>query len=303
MYSTLGANSSTNNTNQKTKSATKSGPNVMKMSSSWLSPEDRKRNKKKNQMRLKHSANKRRAANKLRRYGRAFRIAVPSCIIFYYFMAIWIVNPRIHDIPIRLLNIISTVLAVMTLWAYYATALHKHKSAYNPQFPLGTRPWRQCTECKVIHVLRSHHCSKCDLCVTRLDHHCIFVHNCIGKGNHRHFFQFIFYLIIAIWTYYNLTQLAYFSEDNFLTRFIMERFLIWVCYLVTVLLVLLLVSQFYDARKNRTYLERKFNIDVASYDKGSTLSNLADIWSDNVILWFLPISERHCKLLCCNSFS
>lgn len=302
MYLNLAAKSSTNNTNHKSNSATKSNPGIMKMSS-WVTPEERKRNKQLNQIRAKQNANKKRANEKLRRYGRAFRVFVPGIITFYYCMAVWVVNPRIQDIPTKLLNILSTVSAAMTLWAYYATALHRHKSAYNPQFPLGTRPWRQCSECKAIHILRSHHCSKCKICVTRLDHHCIFVHNCIGKGNHRHFFQFIFYLLCSIWMYYNLIKFANFSGDSLFTRFIAERFLIWQCYLVTAMLFALLFSQYYDARINRTYLERKYKIDVSKYNKGSICSNLADIWSDNVLLWFLPISERQYKLLCCNSFS
>lgn len=57
--------------------------------------------------------------------------------------------------------------------------------------------YRFCKKCQYMRPPRSHHCSVCGQCVMRMDHHCPWAGNCIGLKNHKYFFCFLFWTIMA----------------------------------------------------------------------------------------------------------
>ena len=71
---------------------------------------------------------------------------------------------------------------------------------------------RYCSICNSYTPPRSFHCSSCNTCILKRDHHCVFTSCCIGFFNHRFFFYFVFYLMIAtsLFAPFNL----YFVKNN-----------------------------------------------------------------------------------------
>ena len=56
----------------------------------------------------------------------------------------------------------------------------------------------RCEKCHKDRPLRAHHCRICKKCFMKMDHHCPWVFNCIGHGNHKIFFLFICYTLLAL---------------------------------------------------------------------------------------------------------
>lgn len=71
---------------------------------------------------------------------------------------------------------------------------------------------RYCAQCQTVTPPRSFHCPSCDICILKRDHHCIFTSCCVGFYNHRFFFYFVFYLMVAtiLCTPFNI----YFIKDK-----------------------------------------------------------------------------------------
>lgn len=54
-----------------------------------------------------------------------------------------------------------------------------------------------CKKCIAPKPPRTHHCSVCNTCMLKMDHHCPWLNNCIGHYNHRHFFQYMTFMVIG----------------------------------------------------------------------------------------------------------
>jgi len=246
--------------------------------------------------------------------GRVMNCVVPGIVLTFLYMAIFVVIPHLDgktlDTPHPRLKAFSCVLAFLTLWSYAEAAGYQHdpkkrRKSHSKKDPEGTETenaglldpeigftgglrleW--CNDCGRPKPARAHHCKKCQTCVLRMDHHCIFLGNCVGQGNHRHFYQFCIYIILCTFVYCCLTFGAAFSDatpgERFLLYFLLPGFCVFAGGLVTALTVV----QFWDAVNGRTYLERKFNIDVSKYRR-SKLGNLVTIFGPSPVYWFLPL--------------
>lgn len=58
-----------------------------------------------------------------------------------------------------------------------------------------------CISCRIRKPLRSKHCKICDICVAKFDHHCPWTNNCVGANNHRLFFIYLFFSLLAVGMY------------------------------------------------------------------------------------------------------
>ncbi|EJD37742.1 zf-DHHC-domain-containing protein [Auricularia subglabra TFB-10046 SS5] len=58
-----------------------------------------------------------------------------------------------------------------------------------------------CRRCGGRKPERAHHCRVCNRCVLKYDHHCPGINQCVGIYNERHFVLFMFYLVLATWSF------------------------------------------------------------------------------------------------------
>jgi len=56
---------------------------------------------------------------------------------------------------------------------------------------------KDCKNCKVPKIVRSHHCQICGYCVFKMDHHCPWINNCVGLNNHRYFILFLTHIFLG----------------------------------------------------------------------------------------------------------
>jgi len=169
-----------------------------------------------------------------------------------------------------------------------------------------------CHVCGVPRPERAHHCKVCGHCVLRMDHHCPWLSNCVGFKNHKFFILAVAYglLTSCIAFFSALPELtACFAqlvgvrrEDNLPNggQLNMQSPYIWVFMLFGVIACVLipLLGAMFSAHiclgfRNTTTIEGHFQSTVHPFDQGSSAENLAEIFGDVGIDWFLPIAPLH----------
>ncbi|KAI1725647.1 DHHC palmitoyltransferase domain-containing protein [Ditylenchus destructor] len=131
--------------------------------------------------------------------GRILICLVYGILTFMTFIVITLVLPyeNLHN-PLWYTSVLAVVaLYLMTNIVYHyikATATHPGTPAKSSELP-------QCRYCLNHKPERVHHCAICNECIVKMDHHCIWVNQCVGAQNHRHFFQFLTFLVTGCATY------------------------------------------------------------------------------------------------------
>uniref|UniRef100_A0A915D8K8 Palmitoyltransferase n=1 Tax=Ditylenchus dipsaci TaxID=166011 RepID=A0A915D8K8_9BILA len=81
---------------------------------------------------------------------------------------------------------------------YLPLSQSQHDAPGNPpkssQLPL-------CRHCQNHKPPGVHHCAICNECIVKMDHHCIWVNQCVGAKNHRHFLQFLAFIVTGCATF------------------------------------------------------------------------------------------------------
>ncbi|XP_059892458.1 palmitoyltransferase ZDHHC16B isoform X1 [Gadus macrocephalus] len=86
-------------------------------------------------------------------------------------------------------------LLVMVVFHYYkATTTHPGRP---PKDKSDVPAVSICKKCIVPKPARTHHCSICNTCILKMDHHCPWLNNCVGHLNHRYFYSFCLYMMLA----------------------------------------------------------------------------------------------------------
>ena len=159
-----------------------------------------------------------------------------------------------------------------------------------------------CRSCNIIRPDRCYHCKKCSKCILKRDHHCPWINNCIGYSNQKCYILFLIYFVIFQF-FISITTLNHFSFlksiDNFKTQYIL------IIYLFINLTLFLIISIFtlntlYLASINSTYIEYRYPPSLIKatkhvektnpFDLNSKIANLTQIFGNNLLTAFLPIS-------------
>ena len=121
---------------------------------------------------------------------------------------------------------------------------------------------RICSICDIYKPPRSKHCYICHRCVARFDHHCPLIGNCIGIKNHRLFYWFLFFEVIALITaiYINIDAVQTVNFQNIkgisqyaMTAYLLIGFLIVIAFSIYVTLLWILHT--FLILKNQTTYE------------------------------------------------
>ncbi|CAK8988486.1 unnamed protein product [Durusdinium trenchii] len=142
---------------------------------------------------------------------------------------------------------------------------------------------------------RAHYCSVMRRNVLRMDHYCLWLANCVGYHNHKYFFLFLFYTLIATGTIdIGLLQALHTGTYSAGHTFMMAQGA-----MISSVLAALLGPFFsfhcWLMRHNMTtieYCEKMRDNEeyrVSHYDIG-ILRNIQCVLGDNWMLWLLPIS-------------
>ncbi|KAI1464232.1 zf-DHHC-domain-containing protein [Daldinia caldariorum] len=59
---------------------------------------------------------------------------------------------------------------------------------------------RWCRKCAAPKPPRAHHCKTCRRCIPKMDHHCPWTSNCVSLQTFPHFFRFLVYTNLSLWT-------------------------------------------------------------------------------------------------------
>lgn len=68
---------------------------------------------------------------------------------------------------------------------------------WKPFNPLHRSSLQFCTRCDGFKPPRAHHCKVCKRCCYKMDHHCPWINNCVGHDNHKFFWLFLTYTVVA----------------------------------------------------------------------------------------------------------
>jgi len=142
---------------------------------------------------------------------------------------------------------------------------------------------------------RAHYCSVMRRNVLRMDHYCLWLANCVGYHNHKYFFLFLFYTLIATGTLdIGVLHTLYFHTHSAGHTFMMAQGA-----MVSSVLAALLGPFFsfhcWLMRHNMTtieYCEKMRDNEesrISHYDIG-LFRNIQCVLGDNWMLWLLPIS-------------
>ncbi|ETO27284.1 zinc finger protein [Reticulomyxa filosa] len=170
-----------------------------------------------------------------------------------------------------------------------------------------------CRHCQSYRPPRTHHCSRCQMCISRMDHHCAFLNNCVGLNNHRYFLQFLMYCQSGLLLYDLCALIVFCSGSHDLTfshhpnKGVVCPF--WRFFVVMILLpaisvffltfcFTLILGQISNILKNRTYVEVRFEKELATKRQTSNQSNtLNDVNNDNNNNDNISINKRNKRLL------
>ncbi|KAG2393228.1 hypothetical protein C9374_009805 [Naegleria lovaniensis] len=159
---------------------------------------------------------------------------------------------------------------------------------------------------------RAHFSSVQKKVILRMDHYCIWVNNCVGLYNHKYFYLFLTYLVMAVTHFFFVTifvVLAFIKDSSnidvtvFLLTLVFNVFLVpmscmiylfwgWNTYLL--LLNQTSIENFQLSEKRARSQMKNLNpehLKYLNFYNVSYLTNIKQVLGQNVWKWFLPIPD------------
>jgi palmitoyltransferase ZDHHC2/15/20 len=159
-----------------------------------------------------------------------------------------------------------------------------------------------CQKCNIIRPDRCYHCKKCSKCILKRDHHCPWINNCIGYANQKCYILFLIYLVI-FQVFILITLLYHFDFLKLINMFTTQYIIIIYFFINLIVLIFIFIftlNTLYLASINSTYIEclyppslikaTKYVDKTNPFDLNSKIANLTQIFGNNLLTAFLPIS-------------
>lgn len=166
-----------------------------------------------------------------------------------------------------------------------------------------TRELRFCNKEMKFKPDRAHYCRITGRNILRMDHYCLYLANCVGYHNHKYFFLFLFYTLIATGTLdINILSALYFHTHTAGHTFMMAQgamcstviagilgpFFSFHCWLMSHNMTTIeYCEKMRDKDESRP--SDMGELRASQYDIG-LLRNIQSVMGDNWMLWLLPIS-------------
>lgn len=186
-------------------------------------------------------------------------------------------------------------------------------SGWKPEKDDDAQYLQFCKRCVGYKPPRAHHCSICNKCCYKMDHHCPWINNCVGNQNHKDFFLFLTYVLVA-GTHSCILLGPYVIRGVMIVYPHINRFPAHIIYQLYQMLMALVLSlaliiavgclwceQAQSLFTNMTGIEKwilrkaegrsRSKPFVYPYDLGS-YRNLKMVFGPTILVWFFPIAIR-----------
>jgi len=166
-----------------------------------------------------------------------------------------------------------------------------------------------CKRCCKPRPDRAHHCRICGICVLRMDHHCPWINNCVGFNTQKFFLLLAIYadlacfvaLVSALPELFFCLVAAMGTEpfipwqEKGITAMEVAAFAVFgiVALIVGTFLAHMLSIHIPLAAYNCTSIEDFYENMDNPFDHGGPQSNLAEVFGDFGLDWFIPIKPLH----------
>lgn len=189
---------------------------------------------------------------------------------------------------------------------FQTEAVRERLSAMAVQRGVRTRSYsghvNYCYQCRLIKPERTHHCSMCRRCIARMDHHCPYFGNCIHFSNFKFFVLTLFHASLACLLIVLSTVVYVVVHGRGLHRMydnipamVVFGFMMGVCIIIVFTIGGFFCVSMKQAIHNMTTLESIGGTVLfadgtkETYDLGSYMMNLRQLFGPVMIAWFVPI--------------